>query len=89
MRLHACHLFRVELLEAQKVSIADIANASLAGGVAIGATCEFASHPMAFLIGILAGALSTFGFAVVQSRLQNRLKMIDTCGSQTFTACPA
>jgi ammonium transporter Rh len=47
----------------RKVFISDIANASLAGGVAIGATCVFANHPTAFLIGILAGTLSTFGFA--------------------------
>lgn len=35
-----------------KPSIADIANASLAGGVAIGATCNLVSAPTAFLIGI-------------------------------------
>lgn len=63
-----------------KISIADIANASLAGGVAIGSTCDHANHPTAFVIGVLAGAVSTFGFAVVQGKLQDRLKSVDTCG---------
>ena len=63
-----------------QLAIADIANASLAGGVAIGSTCDFATHPAAFLIGLLAGIISTFGFAVIQSKLQNKLKCIDTCG---------
>ena len=63
-----------------KISIADIANASLAGGVAIGSTCDHANHGTAFIIGVLAGAVSTFGFAVVQSKLQVKLKSIDTCG---------
>ena len=63
-----------------RISIADIANASLAGGVAIGSTCDHANHPTAFVIGVLAGAVSTFGFAVVQGRLQDRLKSVDTCG---------
>jgi ammonium transporter Rh len=53
------------VLRKGKISIADIANASLAGGVAIGATCDHASHPTAFLIGVLAGAVSVFGFGVV------------------------
>ncbi len=68
------------VLRKGKISIADIANASLAGGVAIGSTCDHASHPAAFLIGLIAGVLSTFGFAVIQGKLQSKLKCIDTCG---------
>ena len=64
----------------RKISISDIANASLAGGVAIGATCATANHPTAFLIGILAGGLSTFGFAFIQPRIEKVFRMIDTCG---------
>ncbi|MGB8227366.1 MAG: hypothetical protein WCE45_10975 [Sedimentisphaerales bacterium] len=63
-----------------KISIADMANATLAGGVAIGSTCDSASHPTAFVIGILSGVLSVFGFAVIQSKLQKILKSVDTCG---------
>ena len=63
-----------------KVGVADIANAALAGGVAIGSTCDKVSPAIAFVIGLLAGALSTFGFAVIQDRFQNAIKKIDTCG---------
>ena len=65
----------------RKISPADIANASLAGGVAIGSTCASENfYGMAFVIGLCAGALSTFGFAVIQPRLQGWLKKADTCG---------
>jgi ammonium transporter Rh len=72
----------------RKISISDIANASLAGGVAIGATCASANHPSAFLIGILAGALSTFGFAWIQSRIEKVFRMIDTCGVTNLHGWP-
>ena len=72
----------------RKISIADIANAALAGGVVIGATCDTANHPTAFVLGILAGALSTFGFAVIQPRLQRLLKAIDTCGVTNLHGWP-
>ncbi|MCX5685090.1 MAG: ammonium transporter, partial [Planctomycetota bacterium] len=65
----------------RKISPADIANATLAGGVAIGALCArpdfFAGS---FVIGLAAGALSAFGFAVIQNRLQAVLRKTDTCG---------
>lgn len=63
-----------------EISAADIANATLAGGVAIGSTCDLASPAAAFTIGILAGAISTFGFAVIQGRLTDLTKKVDTCG---------
>jgi ammonium transporter Rh len=72
----------------RKISISDIANASLAGGVAIGATCASANHPTSFLIGILAGVLSTFGFAVIQSRIEKALRIVDTCGVTNLHGWP-
>jgi len=63
-----------------KISPADIANAALAGGVAIGATCDKVPAHYAFAIGILAGLISTFSFAIIQGRLQGKVKKIDTCG---------
>lgn len=71
-----------------KINIADIANAALAGGVAIGSTCDFASHPTAILIGILAGAISTIGFAVVQRKQQKLIKSVDTCGVTNLHGLP-
>jgi ammonium transporter Rh len=64
----------------KKIAIADIANAALAGGVAIGSTCDKIGPLAAFGIGILAGGVSTFGFAVLQPRLQALTRKIDTCG---------
>ena len=72
----------------RKIGISDIANASLAGGVAIGATCASANHPTAFAIGILAGVISTFGFVVIQPKLEKSLKMIDTCGVTNLHGWP-
>lgn len=63
-----------------KISAADIANATLAGGVAIGSTCDLATPLAASTIGILAGVVSTFGFAVIQARLTDAAKTVDTCG---------
>ncbi|MCX6280159.1 MAG: ammonium transporter [Bacteroidetes bacterium] len=72
----------------KKISIADIANAALAGGVAIGSTCAHASHTTAVIIGMLAGGLSTFGFAVIQSKQQKLMKLIDTCGVTNLHGLP-
>jgi len=71
-----------------KVLIADIANAALAGGVAIGATCDFASHPQAMIIGLIAGTISTFGFAILQDKQQKFHKIIDTCGVSNLHGLP-
>lgn len=72
----------------KKINIADIANAALAGGVAIGSACMTASHSMAMVIGIMAGTLSTFGFAVIQSKQQKWMKLIDTCGVTNLHGLP-
>ncbi|MEI6346594.1 MAG: ammonium transporter [Bacteroidota bacterium] len=71
-----------------KISIADIANAALAGGVAIGSTCDFASHPQAMIIGAIAGIISTVGFALLQSKFQNIFKIVDTCGVSNLHGLP-
>lgn len=71
-----------------KVHVADIANAALAGGVAIGATCDFASHPQAMIIGGVAGIISTVGFAILQEKQQKFHKIIDTCGVSNLHGIP-
>jgi ammonium transporter Rh len=71
-----------------KVVIADMANAALAGGVAIGATCNIVSAPLAFGIGAIAGALCVFGAAVVQPRIQKLFKIVDTCGVHNLHGMP-
>ncbi len=71
-----------------KIDAADIANASLAGGVAIGSVSDSASFGAAIIIGLLAGLLSVFGFAVIQEKLQKGLKLIDTCGVSNLHGMP-
>lgn len=82
----ATYLFSVGLRK--KVSIADIANAALAGGVAIGSTCSAASHSFAGIIGIMAGSISTIGFALIQSKQQKWMRLIDTCGVTNLHGLP-
>jgi ammonium transporter Rh len=72
----------------RKISVADIANASLAGGVAIGSTCDHATPTQSIVIGVLAGALSTFGFAVILPWLQKTIKKVDTCGVMYLHGLP-
>ena len=71
-----------------KISIADIANAALAGGVAIGATCDHANHMTALIIGLVAGAISTTGYAVLQEKQKKLLKAVDTCGVTNLHGLP-
>jgi ammonium transporter Rh len=71
-----------------KINIADIANAALAGGVAIGSTCDHASHVAAFIVGGIAGIISTGGFAILQARQQKALNTIDTCGVSNLHGLP-
>ncbi len=71
-----------------KVMIGDVANAALAGGVAIGATCNLVSGPMALLIGALAGVLCVFGYAVVQGKIKSLCGIVDTCGVHNLHGMP-
>ncbi len=71
-----------------KINAADIANAALAGGVAIGATFDHASHLEAMIIGAIAGVLSTVGFAIFQEKQEKFHKIIDTCGVSNLHGIP-
>ena len=76
------------LLRQGKTSFGDMANAALAGGVAIGATCNVVAPAVAFGIGALAGALCTAGYVFVQPALQARFKIVDTCGVHNLHGMP-
>ena len=71
-----------------KISPADIANAALAGGVAIGSSCDFANHFEAMIIGIIAGTISTIGFAILQEKQQKFHKIVDACGVSNLHGIP-
>lgn len=71
-----------------KTSMVDMANATLAGGVSIGSTCNLVSPTGAFGIGLLAGALSVIGFVFIQPMLESKIKLIDTCGVHNLHGMP-
>ena len=71
-----------------KVEIEDIANAALAGGVAIGSTCSTANPGFAMVIGICAGVLSTLGFAVIAPKVCKLIRGTDTCGVHNLHGMP-
>lgn len=72
----------------KKIAIEDMANAALAGGVAIGSSCAHTTPKLSLLLGFLAGILSVIGFAIIQPRVQRVLKGIDTCGVHNLHGMP-
>jgi ammonium transporter Rh len=71
-----------------KIDVSDIANASLAGGVAIGASVANITPGWSMIIGSIAGAISVIGFAVIQPRLQKLTGGIDTAGVHNLHGMP-
>jgi ammonium transporter Rh len=71
-----------------KIEIADIANAALAGGVAIGSVCNTTTPGYAMLIGIAAGALSTVGYVFIAPKVEAMIKGTDTCGVHNLHGMP-
>jgi ammonium transporter Rh len=71
-----------------RLAAGDMANAALAGGVAIGATCNQVSPLAAFAIGSVAGAICVAGYAVIQPKLQKALRLVDTCGVHNLHGMP-
>jgi ammonium transporter Rh len=59
----------------------DIQNATLAGGVTIGAVADhYLGGGGALLVGAAAGTLSTFGYVHIQPWLEDKIGLYDTCG---------
>ena len=72
----------------KKIAIEDMANAALAGGVAIGSSCAHTTPMCSLILGVVAGIVSVIGFAVIQPRVQKALKGIDTCGVHNLHGMP-
>lgn len=71
-----------------KIQIEDMANAALAGGVAIGSTCDMTTPGYALIIGIAAGALSVVGYSIIAPKLEKLIKGTDTCGINNLHGMP-
>jgi ammonium transporter Rh len=71
-----------------KTSMVDMANAALAGGVAIGSVCDVVSPTGAFGIGLLAGTVSVLGYVFLQPILESKFKIVDTCGVHNLHGMP-
>jgi len=74
----------------RKFCMEHIQNATLAGGVAVGAAADMIMTPGgAMVIGAVAGALSTAGFSYVSPFLTERFKITDTCGVNNLHGMPS
>lgn len=67
----------------------DLQNATLAGGVSIGAVADhYLGGGGAMAVGAAAGALSTTGYVYVQPWLEEKLGLYDTCGVHNLHGMP-
>ena len=81
--------FASKELHGKRFEIVDIQNATLAGGVAMGAAANMRTSPWAAMfIGTIAGLLSTGGFASLQPRLAQWIQLYDTCGIHNLHGMP-
>ncbi len=71
-----------------KVDIEDIANAALAGGVAIGSVCNTTTPGFALLIGVAAGTVSTVGYIIIAPKVEKLIRGTDTCGVHNLHGMP-
>jgi ammonium transporter Rh len=72
-----------------KFNMEDVLNASLAGGVIIGASADLIIHPwISLLVGCIAGTISTIGFEKLAPLLAKKINLHDTCGVHNLHGIP-
>eukprot|EP00092_Neocalanus_flemingeri_P005062 GFUD01005443.1.p1 GENE.GFUD01005443.1~~GFUD01005443.1.p1 ORF type:complete len:515 (-),score=90.38 GFUD01005443.1:186-1661(-) len=85
----ATFAFSAIVTPTKKFSMEHIQNATLAGGVAIGASADMMVTPGgAVIIGSLAGILTVAGCRYIQPFLLKSLKIHDTCGVNNLHGTP-
>jgi len=81
--------FSAMLSPQKKFSMEHLQNATLAGGVAVGACADMMLTPGgAVLVGAIAAVLSVCGFSFVQPFLYEKLKIHDSCGVNNLHGMP-
>uniref|UniRef100_A0A6S8NC72 Ammonium transporter AmtB-like domain-containing protein n=1 Tax=Dunaliella tertiolecta TaxID=3047 RepID=A0A6S8NC72_DUNTE len=81
--------FMTSVLVGGRMKAEHIQNATLAGGVAMGAACSIPITPAgAMVVGMAAGALSTLGFEYLTPFLDTRLGVRDSCGVHNLHGLP-
>ena len=82
-------IFVAKLTHNGQLEMEIILNASLAGGVVIGASADIIVIPCgAMIAGFIAGVVSSLGFAYLSKFLQRTIKLHDTCGVLNLHGMP-
>ena len=78
-----------KLTHGGKLEMEIILNASIAGGVAIGATADLITLPFgAMILGFITGVVSSLGFAYLSKFLQKKIHLHDSCGVLNLHGMP-
>lgn len=73
-----------------KLEMEIMINATLAGGVAIGSSCDLVTKPwISLTIGSIAGIVSSLGYAKYGPWLDKTIALNDTCGVHSLHGVPA
>lgn len=81
--------FVLSLLSNKKFDMVHVQNATLAGGVAIGTSCNWMSSPgVTLCVGMVAGALSVQSYVSGQDILEKKFGIHDTCGVFSLHGVP-
>lgn len=86
----ATYFMTVYLCQHGKFDPVHIANSTLAGGVAVGASARLAMTPGgALLVGVVAGTVSVLGYKYSTPMLESWLGVYDTCGVGNLHGWPS
>lgn len=78
-----------QLFRRGKLSMVDVQNATLAGGVAVGSAADLVIQPWAaILVGLCASLVSVAGYFWLQPAMERTCGLFDTCGVHNLHGMP-